>query len=81
MESQQGLKRIKLIVVAVVAGATCYYLPWRAIGAGIAQQEDRSRIEIVGHETPTKDRFGSDDGAAFVIHFTGDIHGSLEPCG
>jgi hypothetical protein len=81
MENQGGLRRIKLIVIAAIAGATCYYQPWQAIGAGIAQQEDRSRVEIVGQETPAKDRFGSDDGAAFVVHFTGDIHGSLEPCG
>jgi hypothetical protein len=81
MESQRGLNRIKLIVTAIIAGATCYYFTWQAIGAVIAQQEDRSRVEIVGQEAPLKDRFGADDGAAFVLHFTGDIHGSLEPCG
>jgi hypothetical protein len=81
MVSHQRLKGMKLIVVAMVVAATCYLTPRGASGGGMAQQEDRSRIEIVGHETPTKDRFGSDDGAAFVIHFTGDIHGSLEPCG
>ena len=47
----------------------------------VVKQEDRSRLEIVGQQVPANERVGSDDGASFVLHFTGEIHGSLEPCG
>ena len=81
MQSRKRLKGIKLVLVSVVAGLTGWCLPLQGISSSISQQEDRSRFEIVGQDTPTDDRFGTDDGAAFIVHFTGDIHGSLEPCG
>ena len=81
MQSRKRLKRIKLVLVSLVVGMTGWCLPPRGISSSVSQQEDRSRFEIVGQDTPTDARFGADDGAAFVLHFTGDIHGSLEPCG
>jgi hypothetical protein len=35
----------------------------------------------VGDQVPYDERFAPDDGAAFAVHFSGDIHGNLEPCG
>jgi hypothetical protein len=81
MQSGKGLKRIKLVLVSLVAGMTGWSLPSQGSSSNVSQQEDRSRFEIVGQDTPTDDRFGADDGSAFILHFTGDIHGSLEPCG
>jgi hypothetical protein len=81
MQCGKRLKRIKLVLVSIVAGITGWSLPSQGISSNVSQQEDRSRFEIVGQDTPTDARFGADDGAAFILHFTGDIHGSLEPCG
>jgi hypothetical protein len=81
MQSGRRLKQIKIFTVAFVASLTGWCLPSQAISSSVSQQEDRSRFEIVGQDTPTEARFGTDDGVAFVLHFTGDIHGSLEPCG
>ena len=81
MQNRQRLKRIKLVLVSIVSGITAWSLPSRVISSNIPQQEDRSRFEIVGQDTPPDARFGAEDGAAFILHFTGDIHGSLEPCG
>ena len=81
MQSGHRLKQIKLVLIALVASVTGWCLPSQTISSNTSQQEDRSRFEIVGQDTPTDARFGTDDGVAFVLHFTGDIHGSLEPCG
>ena len=81
MQSGRRLKQIKLVIVAFVASVTGWSLPSQVISSDTSQQEDRSRFEIVGQDTPPDARFGTDDGVAFVLHFTGDIHGSLEPCG
>ena len=81
MQSGKRLKRIKLVLVSIVACITGWSLSSQGISSSVPQQEDRNRFEIVGQDTPTDDRFGADDGAAFILHFTGDIHGSLEPCG
>jgi hypothetical protein len=77
----QSRKWLKLVLVFLVAGFTGWCLSSQGVTSDVSQQEDRSRFEIVGQDTPTGDRFGADDGADFILHFTGDIHGSLEPCG
>ena len=81
MQRRHSQKRVKLALISLVAGITGWCLPSQGLSSGTFQQEDRSHFEIVGQDTPTADRFGTADGAAFVLHFTGDIHGSLEPCG
>jgi hypothetical protein len=81
MQNQKMNKRIKLIAVAMLSAFASYLLPWPDTGASAAQQRQYARPEIIGQETPYNERFGSDDGAAFAIHFSGDIHGNLEPCG
>ena len=30
---------------------------------------------------PVLDRLGKDDGYALAVHYSGDLHGSLETCG
>jgi hypothetical protein len=40
-----------------------------------------SRGEIVGMNASLEERFGKDDKSSFVIHITGDMHGSLDACG
>lgn len=86
MNNRSMVKRIKTAALFMAAVFFGSYLPWQHTGAsaveGQAQQADaQRRFEIVGLGTPLKDRPGKDDGASFVVHFVGDIHGSLEPCG
>ena len=81
MENRQTKKRIKLIAVAMLSAFVTCLWPWPDTGANVSQQRQYVRPEIVGQETPYNERFGSDEGVAFVIHFSGDIHGNLEPCG
>lgn len=80
------VKKLKTAVVLLAAAFLGSYLPWQKTGAsGVGQQppQDKAqrRFEVVGLGTPLKERVGVDDGATFVVHFVGDIHGSLEPCG
>jgi hypothetical protein len=70
------IKRIKLAAALLAVSAFCFTF-WR----GSAQEIKRPRPEIIGIGTPMNERIGTDDGAALVVHFSGDIHGGLEPCG
>ena len=71
MQALKTQKTVKIVLsLIVVAFAT----------ATLAQQP-RRRVEIVGVSVPASERAGADDGAALAIHFTGDTHGSLQPCG
>lgn len=40
-----------------------------------------SKTEIAGMNASLEERFGKDDKSSFVVHFTGDMHGSLDACG
>lgn len=53
----------------------------RKIAAAESAAQQPHRAEIVGTTAPMSERLGADDNPAFVIHFTGDTHGSLEDCG
>ncbi|HVF89555.1 MAG TPA: hypothetical protein VNH22_05775 [Blastocatellia bacterium] len=79
------IKRAKIAALILAAVFFGSYLPWQETGASALQEppqgDAQRRFEIVGIGTPLKDRTGKDDGASFVVHFVGDIHGSLEPCG
>lgn len=72
------IKRIKLAAAIIVVSAFCFTF-WRRAEA--AQEIQYPRPEIIGIGVPMIDRLGTDDQAALVIHFSGDIHGGLEPCG
>lgn len=84
MKSGWMIKRVKIAAVVLTVVFLGSYLPWQETGASAAQEQQSAaqrRFEIVGLGTPFSERTGKDDGAAFVVHFVGDIHGSLEPCG
>ncbi len=66
-------KSIKLAAMLAVVSACLLALVTRA--------QERPKVEIIGFSTPLSERLGADDGAALVVHFSGDTHGSLEPCG
>jgi hypothetical protein len=81
MRNHKMTRRIKLIAIVMLAAFFSYLWPSNDTGANVAQQREYRRPDIVSDQTPYGERFGPDDGAAFVIHFSGDIHGNLEPCG
>lgn len=81
MQNQVTVKRIKLVVTLLAAILICSAPAWEAVRAAIAQEQPQNRIEVIGVSIPFADRMGVDDGAAFVVHFIGGTHGSLEPCG
>ena len=75
------MKRIKLVVSLSAAILICSSTAWQTTQATVSQEQPQNRIEVVGVSMPFADRMGVDDGAAFVVHFMGGTHGSLEPCG
>jgi hypothetical protein len=81
MQNQRAIKKIKLLVILSAAAFICSSLAWQKTQATAEQEEPQRRLEIVGVSVPFAERMGTDDGAAFVVHFIGSTHGSLEPCG
>lgn len=71
---QVHLKRVKLMLVVSTAALLAFLFSGRS---GAYQQ----KTEIAGIDAPMSERLGADDKPSLVVHFTGDIHGSLEPCG
>jgi len=41
----------------------------------------QQRAAATGSPQPIDERLGKDDGYALAIHYSGDLHGSLETCG
>ena len=80
MHNQNTTRRIKIAVLLFIAACACWNVTSRQTSASIAGEPQR-RFEIVGIDAPFGERAGTDDGAAFVLHFFGNTHGSLEPCG
>jgi hypothetical protein len=78
MQNQKTIKRLKLFAILLVAG-----IPFLASAktTAVAQDQPARLFEIVGMATPLEQRFGVDDGAAFVVHFAGDTRGTLDVCG
>jgi hypothetical protein len=78
MQKLKTIKRLKLIVVLVIAGTTF----WAHFQTNANTQEESTRLfEIVGAMVPFEQRVGVDDRPSFVVHFEGDTHGTLEACG
>jgi hypothetical protein len=72
---QSSRKRIKLLIIfSMVTLVTALAL---TTGASPGQRT----TEIAGFTTPMSERLGADDKPSLVIHFTGEVHGTLEPCG
>jgi hypothetical protein len=76
---QHGLtKRARIVFVVLLAAS--FRLIWSAAGLCISQQVP-DKVEFAGQGMSLAERVGIDDGAAFVVHFGGDIHGNLDSCG
>ena len=72
------VKLLKLVATVIVAAFTGFLHLYSTIGA---QTQPARLFEIAGMNVPFVERIGKDDGASFVIHFTGDTRGSLDVCG
>jgi hypothetical protein len=81
MKKEYRIKTTKLVAICL----TLAFIGWQIAGenasARHAAQTTTDRPEIIGIGASMPERLGSDDGASLVVHFSGDIHGSLEPCG
>lgn len=72
-------RRLKLVAILLAVAAAFFV---RSHNTANATQDRAGRLfEIVGMDVSLDKRFGSDDGAAFVVHFAGDTHGGLDTCG
>jgi hypothetical protein len=80
MQNQNMIKTTKLVVI-FIAAVICSYMPGRLTRASDEQDQPRKQLELVGINAPFETRAGTDDGAAFAVHFIGSTHGGLEPCG
>jgi hypothetical protein len=73
---QSSVNRLKLVVIlGLITLSTFFSLTFKT-GASQAQ-----RTEIAGISSPLSERLGADDKPSLVVHFTGEVHGTLEPCG
>lgn len=81
MQIMNYQKRIRLLkLVVIFSGAV--FAAFVQIHKTVAAQEKPGRLfELVGMTVPFEQRVGVDDGAAFVVHFSGDTQGNLDTCG
>ena len=79
MGNQTANKGLKLIITL----STSVLVTFLSLNRGMtaAQEQSGRMFEMVGMNVPFEQRTGVDDGALFAVHFTGDTHGSLDPCG
>lgn len=78
MQNFKTIKRLKLFVVLLIAGTTF----WAHFQTKASPQEQSTRLfEIAGVTMPFEQRVAATDRPSFVVHFEGDTHGTLEPCG
>ena len=69
------LKKVKLTITVLLSVLTGL----AAVTGQTVTHNDR--LELVGMQATMAERLGTDDGMSFAIHFGGETHGSLEPCG
>ena len=81
MQKPNTIKRVKLISLAFIAVIFIACLRSGQTTATGVQVQPRRALEFVPVSAPLETRAGTDDGAAFAIHFIGSTHGSLETCG
>ena len=78
MQYQKNIRRLKLAAIFPVAALAVFAHFQKTVAA----QDPSARLfELVGMTVPLEQRVGIDDGAAFVVHFSGDTHGNLDTCG
>jgi hypothetical protein len=81
-EFMQNKKPSKILRLAVLLSASALAFLANVQRSVTAMQDPPARLfEIAGVDQPLERRIGVDDGAAFVVHFAGDTHGSLDTCG
>jgi hypothetical protein len=78
--------RIKIAKLSAIAFSVAFVLSLSHLGTpGVTraadQAQEQSQIDVLGRGSTMAERIGTDDGAAFVIHFSGDRHGNLDSCG
>jgi hypothetical protein len=73
------LKQIKFAVLVLVTALFTVAFLSQQLRVKASQQTPRA--EIVGIGASMNERLGADDKPVFAIHFTGELHGSLETCG
>jgi len=78
MQCQKRIRLLKLVAIFSVAALAGF----AQVHKTVAAQEPTGRLfELVGMTVPLEQRVGVDDGAIFVVHFSGDTRGSLDTCG
>lgn len=78
IERQKRIRLLKLIAIVSIAALAVF----GQLHSTVAAQEQPGRLfELVGMSVPLEQRVGVDDGAAFVVHFSGDTSGNLDTCG
>ena len=73
-------KRIKIVFVLLAISLPVFNSLSQQTAANSSQQTPH-RVEIVGMGASMNERLGADDKPALVVHFVGEMHGSLETCG
>ena len=81
MQTQNGIKRIKLIVLICVLALAGVGLCGQPKLTHAAQEQPRRALEFVPINAPLDARAGVDDGAMLAVHFFGSTRGTLETCG
>ncbi len=77
----QKQKRLILLKVAAICSIATLPFLVNSRNAVSAQDQSGRLFEMAGMTLPLEQRIGVDDGAAFVVHFSGDTRGALDACG
>jgi hypothetical protein len=81
MQTMRYQKKIRLLKFAAIVSVAALAV-FAQFQKTVAAQDPAGRLfELVGMTVPLEQRIGIDDGAAFVVHFSGDTHGNLDTCG
>jgi hypothetical protein len=78
MRNPKTINGILLVALLLLAALV---LSYQGRTTTAAQEQPARLFEIVGMSVPFEQRVGVDDGAAFVVHFSGDTRGTLDTCG
>jgi hypothetical protein len=74
------LKKFKIVFILLAISILIFNSLSQLTGASSSQQPPH-RAEIIGIGASMNERLGADDKPALVVHFVGEMHGSLETCG
>jgi 2',3'-cyclic-nucleotide 2'-phosphodiesterase (5'-nucleotidase family) len=74
------LKKIKIVFILLAISLFAFNSLSQQADAN-ANQQAPHRAELIGMGASMSERLGADDKPALVVHFVGEMHGSLETCG